>query len=58
MSHAPPAAMRFEAMATNVVARRPIAEMRTNPVASAPTAAPIVFSAYRVGKSLEEEELK
>src|SRR5712691_5891998 len=45
MRHAPPAAMRFKAMATNVVARRPIAEMRTNPVTSAPTAAPTVFSA-------------
>src|SRR6266851_10393263 len=43
ISHAPAAAMRFKAMATNVVARRPIAEIRTNPVTSAPTAAPTVF---------------
>src|SRR5471030_1917288 len=44
--HAPPAAVRFSATPTQVVARRPIAGIRKNPAATAPAAAPVVFIAY------------
>src|SRR5437773_7596246 len=45
--HAPPAATRFSATPTHVVARRPIAGIRKKPAAPAPAAAPTVLPAYR-----------